>query len=154
MSIAKTLQPWGKDYSAAVLDEAHVDQHPIKQFATWFKQALNSAIHRSQRHDLGYRRCRWKPSARIVLLKGFDERGFIFTPITFSRKGLQMQENPQAALLFWDVLERQRVEGKIIKVSEEEAKAYFDSRPEGSKIGAIGSPQSNGRFPGKCWKTK
>jgi pyridoxamine 5'-phosphate oxidase len=143
MSIAD-IAALRKDYSAAVLDESHVNQNPIKQFALWFEQALNSAIHEANAMTLATADANGKPSARIVLLKGFDERGFIFYTNYDSHKGQQMQANPQAALLFfWDVLERQvRIEGNIVKVSEEEATAYFNSRPEGSRIGAIASPQS------------
>jgi pyridoxamine 5'-phosphate oxidase len=133
-----------KDYSAAELDESLIDKNPFKQFDIWFDQALKSAIYEANAMTLATADAHGKPSARIVLLKGFDERGFVFYTNYDSHKGQQLASNPQAALLFfWDVLERQiRIEGKIVKVSEEEAKAYFDSRPEGSRIGAIASPQS------------
>jgi len=85
-----------------------------------------------------------RPSARMVLLKGLDEHGFVFYTNYDSRKGHELTENPQAALTFWwEVLERQvRIEGRVEQVAPEISEAYFDSRPEGSRFGAVVSPQS------------
>ena len=85
-----------------------------------------------------------RPSSRMVLLKGLDERGFLFYSNYDSRKGRELAENPQAALNFyWDALERQvRIEGRVSKLSREASKTYFESRPHGSQLGALASPQS------------
>ena len=133
-----------KSYEASALDEAKVKPDPIEQFRIWLDEALASSLREPTAMTLATASAAGQPSSRLVLLKGLDERGFIFYSNYASRKGRELAENPQAALSFyWDVLERQvRVEGRVSKVSREASKAYFDSRPYGSRLGALASPQS------------
>ncbi|MDJ0574147.1 MAG: pyridoxamine 5'-phosphate oxidase [Prochloraceae cyanobacterium] len=133
-----------QDYTLAGLQETDLDSNPFKQFEIWFKEALDSELLEPNAMTLATATPDGKPSARIVLLKGFDERGFVFYTNYESLKGKQLIVNPQAALVFfWDRLERQiRIEGKVTKVSPQESDAYFQSRPKGSQIGAWTSNQS------------
>ena len=133
-----------QDYTFAGLQENDLDSNPFKQFEIWFKEALHSELLEPNAMTLATATPDGKPSARIVLLKGFDERGFVFYTNYESLKGKQLIANPQAALVFfWDRLERQiRIEGKVTKVSPQESDAYFQSRPKGSQIGAWTSNQS------------
>ncbi len=133
-----------QDYTLAGLQETDLDSNPFKQFEIWFKEALHSELLEPNAMTLATATPDGKPSARIVLLKGFDERGFVFYTNYESLKGKQLIANPQAALVFfWDRLERQiRIEGKVTKVSPQESDAYFQSRPKGSQIGAWTSNQS------------
>ena len=126
------------------LDEAGVDRDPLRQFARWFEEAGEAGIRAPEAmaaatatHDGG-------PSVRMVLLKGFDERGFVFFTGYESRKGQELAENPRAALLFyWDPLGRQvRIEGPVERVSADASDAYFRTRPRGAQISASVSPQS------------
>lgn len=140
-----TLSNLRKNYSLNELDETSVDASPFKQFNRWFEEALSSELPEPNAMTLATATLRGKPSARTVLLKSFDESGFIFFTNYGSRKGLEIFENPNAALLFfWVELERQiRIEGKIEKISVEESLEYFRSRPHESQIGAWCSPQSS-----------
>jgi pyridoxamine 5'-phosphate oxidase len=140
----ESIQNLRQDYRAAELAETDVDKNPIAQFGKWFKEALDAKLFEPNVMTLATADLSGKPSARILLLKGFDEHGFIFFTNYASQKGRDLQENPQAAMVFfWAELERQvRIEGKIVKVSEEESDSYFHSRPAGSQIGAHASPQS------------
>lgn len=130
-------------YSQNELLEKNVLSNPFKQFALWFEEALDAqvlepnAMHVSTISD-------GKPHGRIVLLKGFDENGFVFFTNYESNKGKEIEKNIFASLtFFWGDLERQvRIEGKIEKVSEQESDEYFHSRPRGSQIGAWVSNQS------------
>ena len=133
-----------KSYEAGALDEDKVKPDPIEQFQIWLDEALASSVREPTAMTLATASAAGQPSSRLVLLKGLDERGFIFYSNYASRKGRELAENPQAALSFyWDALERQvRVEGRVSKVSREASKAYFDSRPYGSRLGALASPQS------------
>ena len=133
-----------KSYEAGALDEDKVKLDPIEQFRIWLDEALASSLREPTAMTLATASAAGRPSSRLVLLKGLDERGFIFYSNYASRKGRELAENPQAALSFyWDALERQvRVEGRVSKVSREASKAYFDSRPYGSRLGALASPQS------------
>ena len=133
-----------QDYTLAGLQETDLDSNPFKQFEIWFKEALHSELLEPNAMTLATATPDGKPSARIVLLKGFDERGFVFYTNYESLKGKQLIVNPQAALVFfWDRLDRQiRIEGKVTKVSPQESDAYFQSRPKGSQIGAWTSNQS------------
>ena len=133
-----------QNYTFAGLQENDLDSNPFKQFEIWFKEALHSELLEPNAMTLATAAPDGKPSARIVLLKGFDERGFVFYTNYESLKGKQLIANPQAALVFfWDRLERQiRIEGKVTKVSPQESDAYFQSRPKGSQIGAWTSNQS------------
>lgn len=133
-----------KDYKQRSLSEEHVKKQPIQQFDEWWKEAMNSGIDEVNAMTLATASADGVPSARIVLLKGFDEKGFVFFTNYNSYKGRNLMENPRACLVFfWKELERQvRITGLINKVSGEESDAYFNSRPEASKIGAWASPQS------------
>lgn len=133
-----------KDYTFQGLKETDVDTNPFKQFQIWFDQALAAQLLEPNAMTLATTTKDGKPSARIVLLKGFDERGFVFYTNYESHKGQELAENPQAALVFWWAeLERQvRIEGRVEQVSEQESDAYFHSRPFNSRLGAWASQQS------------
>ena len=140
----KSIADIRKDYSLHSLNESDVASSPIQQFTKWFDEALASEILEVNAMTLATSSKDGKPSARIVLLKGFDERGFVFFTNYESNKGKALNENPHTALVFfWKEIERQvRVEGVIEKISAAESDEYFFSRPEGSRIGAWASPQS------------
>jgi len=133
-----------RDYMKESLSENQVDQNPFRQFDRWWEEAMKAEIDEVNAMTLATVSPEGKPSARIVLLKGYDDYGFVFFTNYDSKKGKELFENPQATLLFfWKELERQvRIEGICEKVSEAESDAYFYSRPEGSRIGAWASPQS------------
>lgn len=133
-----------KEYRFQTLNEKDTDPDPIRQFETWWQHALDSELDEVNAMTLATVDTDAKPAARTVLLKGFNDAGFVFFTNYESSKGKQMALNPNVALLFfWKELERQvRIEGIAEKVSAEESDIYFDSRPEGSKIGAWVSPQS------------
>jgi pyridoxamine 5'-phosphate oxidase len=133
-----------KDYKRETLDESNVTANAIEQFSNWWREALNSEIDEVNAMTLATASKEGIPSARIVLLKGYDEKGFIFFTNYNSDKGRELELNPHAALVFfWKVLERQiRIQGVVEKISAEESDAYFKSRPLGSRIGAWASPQS------------
>ena len=133
-----------EDYRASTLEIEKVAKNPIHQFEIWFNEALNSAIKEPNAMTLATIGLDARPSARIVLLKGFDEQGFIFYTNSDSQKGKELAYNPNVALVFlWKELERQvRIEGIAQKCSVEHSAAYFSSRPKGSQIGAWASPQS------------
>lgn len=145
MSIKKEkIENLRQDYQSAGLSEKHVNKNPIKQFEKWFEDALNANIFEPNAMTLATAGMDRKPSARIVLLKGFDERGFIFFTNYLSAKGKEIARNPVAALVFfWGELARQvRIEGTVEKLNKEDSEQYFHSRPRGSQIGAVASPQS------------
>lgn len=133
-----------KDYQLQSLSESDVKQDPIGQFGKWWDEAIASSIDEVNAMTLSTVTAEGKPSARIVLLKGFDERGFVFFTNYESNKGAQLTANPFASLVFfWKELERQvRIEGICEKVSEQESDDYFHSRPIGSQLGACASRQS------------
>jgi pyridoxamine 5'-phosphate oxidase len=124
--------------------ENDAEHDPFHQFSNWWKEAIDSSIDEVNAMTLATADKQGFPTARIVLLKDYDEKGFVFFTNYLSRKGKEIDENPQATLLFfWKELERQvRIEGRIIKVDEKESDEYFHSRPIGSRIGAWSSPQS------------
>ena len=126
------------------LDEAEVDHDPLRQFAAWFEEAGRAGVRAPEAMALATATGDGRPSVRMVLLKGFDERGFVFFTGYESRKGGELEANPRAALLFyWDPLGRQvRIEGAVERVSEADSDAYFASRPRGAQISASVSPQS------------
>ncbi len=134
-----------KDYKLQTLLEADVAPNPIVQFGKWWDEAIKSDIDEVNAMTLATVDKNNIPSARIVLLKGYDESGFIFFTNYQSHKGEQLQENPNACLVFfWKELERQiRITGTVEKISAAESDAYFTSRPAGSRIGAWASPQSS-----------
>ncbi|RVU00828.1 pyridoxamine 5'-phosphate oxidase [Mucilaginibacter limnophilus] len=138
------LQNLRQEYSSASLAENTTQDNPVKQFELWFHEALEARIHEPNAMTLATATHDGRPSARIVLLKGFDNDGFTFFTNYLSRKGRELGKNPLGALVFfWGELERQvRIEGTIEKVSKEVSEKYFHSRPKGSQVGAVASPQS------------
>ena len=133
-----------KDYKLKTLSELEIDANPIIQFDKWWDEAINSHIEEVNAMTLVTATLQGKPSARIVLLKGYDSRGFIFFTNYESHKGIEIAANPQVGLVFfWKELERQvRIEGAAEKLEISENDTYFLSRPVGSRIGAWASPQS------------
>lgn len=133
-----------KEYQQQSLTESDVHGDAIEQFRRWWEEATQSAIEEVNAMTLATSSSDGLPAARIVLLKGFDEKGFTFFTNYSSFKGKQLLENPRACLVFfWKELERQvRITGLVEMVSEKESNEYYDSRPVGSKIGAWASPQS------------
>jgi pyridoxamine 5'-phosphate oxidase len=133
-----------KDYRLQSLLEKDITNNPVDQFTKWWKDAEHAQIEELNAMTLATASADGVPSARIVLLKGFDKKGFVFFTNYNSYKGKQMEENPRACLVFfWKELERQvRITGIIEKTSNEENDAYFNSRPFGSRVGAASSPQS------------
>ena len=133
-----------RDYAHGILDEASVDPNPYRQFAAWFAEARAATAGEANAMALATATPDGAPSVRMVLLKGVDERGFVFYTNYESQKGRELAANPRAAVaLYWAELERQvRVTGKIERVSREESARYFASRPLGSQVGAAASRQS------------
>jgi pyridoxamine 5'-phosphate oxidase len=133
-----------KEYMRESLSEGDVELDPFLQFTRWWKEAVGSDITEVNAMTLATCNKEGMPSARTVLLKDYDKSGFVFFSNYESRKAKDIDENPQASLLFfWKELERQvRIEGRIEKVDATESDSYFHSRPEGSRIGAWASPQS------------
>ncbi len=141
-----------KEYMRRGLSVSELDPDPIRQFQRWFDEATSAGLVEPYAMTLAAATRDGHPSARMVLLKGFDARGFVFYTNYESRKGGELEQNPQAALVFfWVELERQvRVEGRVERAAPEESDAYFASRPLGSQIGAWASAQSRviaGREP-------
>ncbi len=132
------------EYSRGRLVEAEVAPDPIAQFRAWFEAASTAAVPEPNAMTLATATPDGRPSARIVLLKGFDERGFCFFTNYESRKGRELEANAHASLVFfWPTLERQvRVEGRAERVSGEESDHYFAIRPIGARLGAWASRQS------------
>jgi pyridoxamine 5'-phosphate oxidase len=139
-------------YQLQSLLEKDVNANPIKQFESWWLDAIETKIEEPNAMTVATSNASGKPSARIVLLKGLRENGFVFFTNYESRKGKEIAENAFVALVFfWKELERQiRIEGKIKKISAEESDEYFSLRPRESQIGSWSSPQSsiiqNARF--------
>ncbi len=133
-----------KEYTQQGLSEHDVSQDPIEQFQRWFAQALAANVHEPNAMTLATVDARQRPTARIVLLKGVDTRGFAFYTNYESHKAAALAAHPYAALIFyWPELERQvRIEGSVSKVAASEADTYYHSRPLGSRLGAWSSPQS------------
>lgn len=131
------------DYSGSHLGPERSDANPIKQFENWFQTAMQ-ACPEPNAMTLATADASGKPTARIVLLKSFSEAGFIFYSNYESRKGLELEQNPKACLLFfWQKLHQQvRIEGTVSMVSRTESEEYFQSRPLDSQIGAWASAQS------------
>ncbi len=126
------------------LSENDVNKNPISQFSIWWDEAVSSNIEEVNAMTLATVNEHGYPEARIVLLKDFNEKGFVFFTNYESRKGKSLLSNPKASIVFfWKELERQvRIQGVVEKISEEDSTAYFTSRPVESKIGAWASPQS------------
>lgn len=133
-----------KDYTQGALDESTVLTDPIAQFRLWFEQALKSNLAEPNAMTLATVNDQGRPNARMVLLKGFDDEGFVFYTNYASRKGRELEAFPYAALVvYWAELERQvRITGAVVRTSPEQSEAYFQSRPAASRLGAAVSPQS------------
>lgn len=126
------------------LYKSAVDPNPFVEFQEWFDGAIAADVYQANAMTLATATAEGKPSARMVLLKGFDEGGFVFYTNYESRKGQELAQNPWAALVFWwGPLQRQvRIEGKVSRVAAAESDAYFANRPRGSRLGALASWQS------------
>jgi pyridoxamine 5'-phosphate oxidase len=133
-----------KSYSQKSLSEIDIEIDPIRQFDKWWQEAVASTIDEVNAMTLATASADGIPSARVVLLKGFSENGFVFFTNYDSYKGKQLMENPKACLVFyWKELERQvRITGMVQKITEKESDEYFHSRPFTSQLGACVSPQS------------
>ncbi len=141
MSISDLRQ----EYRRASLDDAGAEGDPFQQFERWFDDALHGGVPEPTAMTVATTSADGRPSARIVLLKGVDHRGFVFYSNYESRKGRELMANPYAALVFyWTQLERQiRVTGRVEQAPREESEGYFHSRPRGSQLGAWASRQSS-----------
>jgi pyridoxamine 5'-phosphate oxidase len=133
-----------REYALARLDEGDVSPDPIAQFSRWFSEALAAEVEEPNAMVLATATADGAPSARVVLLKGVDERGFVFFTDYRSRKAAELEANPRAALVFrWSELERQvRITGGAERTGVEESESYYRSRPLGSRLGAWVSHQS------------
>jgi len=132
------------DYQLMTLGENEVAKNAIEQFGTWWQHAINSEIEEVNAMTLATVSADGTPDARIVLLKDYSEKGFVFFTNYDSAKGQELAQNPRACLVFfWKELQRQvKIIGRVEKISAQESDAYFHSRPAGSRIGAWSSPQS------------
>jgi pyridoxamine 5'-phosphate oxidase len=137
---------------AQPLRERDVDPDPVRQFSVWFSEAASSGVRLPEAAALATATPEGDPSVRMVLVKEMEARGFAFYSNFHSRKGRELAANPRAALLFyWDPLGRQvRIEGEVERVGEEESSSYVRTRPRGSQISALASPQSQS-IPGREW---
>jgi pyridoxamine 5'-phosphate oxidase len=140
-----------REYAHARLDEADVSLDPIVEFARWFAEAQDAKVPDPNAMTLATATTDGTPSARVVLLKAFDERGFVFFTDYRSRKGAELEANPRAAMVFyWSELDRQvRITGDVAPTSREESETYFRTRPLGSRLGAWTSHQSR-VIPGRA----
>lgn len=140
------------DYKLATLNEQDMAAGPVQQFERWWQEVVQSELDEPNAMTLATSTPDGKPSARIVLLKSFDEEGFLFFTNYDSRKGKELAANPQVTLLFfWKELERQvRIEGTVSRAAASVSDEYFSSRPLGSQAGAIASPQSQ-VIPGRSF---
>jgi pyridoxamine 5'-phosphate oxidase len=140
------------EYKRGELDENHTDADPVAQFSLWWDEATTAQVREANAMTLATADADGKPAARTVLLKSFDQSGFVFFTNYESRKGAELAENARAALLFfWPELERQvRIDGTVLRTSERESDEYFRSRPLASRIGAWASPQSQ-PISSKAW---
>ena len=130
---------------ATELNETEVDANPIRQFQAWFDDALRLGLPMADAMTVATASSEGRPSARMILLKGVDDSGFVFYTNYRSRKARELDSNPFAALVFyWEPLERQiRVEGRVSRTSAVESDNYFQTRPRDSQLGALASPQSD-----------
>ncbi len=144
MDLAKDLSNQRRNYIKHELVEGTVSSNPFEQFAQWFDDAGKAEVIEPNAMTIATATAAGKPSARVVLLKAFSEHGFVFYTNYHSRKGNELAENNQAAILFyWDAMERQiRIEGTIEKVDLKLSEAYFESRPFESRLSAMVSEQS------------
>ncbi|CAN5902469.1 pyridoxamine 5'-phosphate oxidase [soil metagenome] len=132
------------DFSKMSLDESMVDADPVKQFDAWFRAAVEGKVNEPNAMVLSTVDENSRPSSRVLFVRNYDEKGFVFYTNYRSRKAKSIEKNTNGALLFfWPELERQvRIEGKLLKQTAEESDRYFNSRPRGSQLGAWTSPQS------------
>jgi len=144
MNNSSTLASLRQDYRQQSLSETDVSRDPVQQFQVWLQHALDSDILEPNAMTLATATRDGQPSARVVLLKGIQDNGFVFYTNYDSRKGRQIQDNPFGCLVFmWKELERQvRIEGVLEKTSGADSDAYFATRPYESQVGAWSSPQS------------
>jgi pyridoxamine 5'-phosphate oxidase len=144
MTTPSSIADLRREYARARLDEADVSHDPFVEFARWFAEAQEAQIKDPNAMTLATATADGRPSARIVLLKGVDQRGFVFFTDYRSRKGDELEANPRAALVFyWAELDRQvRITGGVSLASHEESERYFKTRPLGSRLGAWASHQS------------
>lgn len=140
-----------REYTTEKLYKTTLHPNPFLQFGEWFALAQSADLPEPETMTLATATADGRPSARMVLLKGFDERGFVFYTNYDSRKGQELTQNPWAALVFWwSPLHRQvRIEGVVNQVTAEESDAYFVSRPNGSRLGAWVSQQQSGVINGR-----
>jgi pyridoxamine 5'-phosphate oxidase len=143
-NISQKIAELRREYYSEPLDEDSVDEDPIAQFQKWFDEIVRVEQPDPDAMTLSTVSVKGEVSARVVLLRGLDERGFVFFTNYESRKSRELLANPRAALtFFWGSLNRQvRIEGYVEKVSRQESEDYFQTRPPGSQIGAWASPQS------------
>lgn len=148
----RTFAELREEYAGEPLDEATVAADPVEQFRRWFDDAVRASIRMANGMTLATVSADGQPSARIVLLKGYDERGFVFYTHYESRKAAEIEASGRAALLFWwQPIDRQvRIEGEIERVSKQESDAYFATRPRASNLSAMASPQSRS-MPDREW---
>jgi len=139
-----SLHQMRQEYAAGSLNETNMPHNPMEVFNVWLDFAINSGLTEPNAMTVATATADGKPSARVVLLKEVNDKGFVFFTNYMSRKGRELIVNPEVAIVFdWHDLERQvRVEGRAEKLSAEESEAYFNERPEDAKIGAWASPQS------------
>ena len=145
MAIAKNLNDVRRDYESNSISKADLHANPFVEFGDWLQQARDLALIDATAMTLATADTNGQPSARVVLLKGYDESGFYWYTDSRSQKGQQIAQNPRAALLFhWRDLSRQiRVQGTVEQVPPEQADQYFNSRPENSRFSAASSSQSS-----------
>lgn len=143
-SLSDTIEGLRTEFTRSVLDKAHLAPDPVVQFGAWLDQAIRADVHEPNAMTLATCNAAGRPTARIVLCRGFDTRGFVFFTNYNSRKGQDLAENNAASLnFFWPELQRQlRIDGHVAKLTAEESDAYFASRPRGSQLGAWASMQS------------
>ena len=142
--VSADLRKLREEYTRAGLHESEAHSNPVEQFRKWFDEALAANLHEPNAMVLATATSGGRPSARVVLLKGYDERGFVFYTNYEGRKGRELDENPHCSLVFyWGELERQvRIAGRASRLSEVDSDAYYASRPRGSQLGAWVSEQS------------
>ena len=141
---ARDIAAWREEYADHGLVEADLGGDPITAFQVWLEDARVAGLHEPNAMVVSTADAAGAPSSRMVLLKGIDQRGFVFYTNLGSRKGNELNVNPNCSLLFpWHPLERQvRIEGRVSAVDHDQADEYFASRPRGSQLGAWASPQS------------
>jgi len=146
------LRAMREEYAAVGLAESAAGDDPVALFDRWLADAVNAGVHEPNAMALATATPNGRPSVRLVLLKGADARGFVFFTNTESRKGAELAANPYAALaMTWHEVQRQvRIEGPVHRLSPAEDDAYFASRPRGSQLGAVASPQSQ-VVPDRGW---